>query len=77
MPLHFTRRDGVKEADIKQEASIKRERDAKVEMGSNMPLAEADEEMETAWRDSGIGTSLDDGDRNSLYRRSLYGRDEK
>lgn len=65
--MHFTRRDGIKEEDVKEEPE---------EKGGIPFVAEADDEddeMEAAWRDSGVGTSLDDGDRSSVYQRRLYG----
>ena len=74
---HEAIKAGIKHEGI--EAGIKHERDIE-ETGGHQPfVAEADDEEEmetTAWRDSGIGTSLDDADRNSVFRRKFYGGKE-
>lgn len=83
LPLHYSRR---KEAAIKEEEE--KENVKKEEHGTGrsteVPLlaAEADDEQDedddmdlAGWRDSGIGTSLDDGGRmgTERRRRALFG----
>ena len=72
-PLHFTK---------KEEEGIKREEEEVIRSAAIDPLHnEADDEddhegQETAgWRDSGIGTSLEEGDRRDSVqrRRALFG----
>lgn len=71
IPLHFTRRK-----DVKKEEEIKREEDEVLRSTAVQPLAaEADDEdddmsQETSgFRDSGIGTGLDDERLASVQRR--------
>ncbi len=81
MPLHFTGRK-----DVKKEEEIKREEDEVLRSAEIQPLAaEADDEddddfsQETSgFRDSGIGTGLDDERLASVQRRRkalMNGRD--
>ncbi|KAL8823838.1 MAG: hypothetical protein Q9191_005506 [Dirinaria sp. TL-2023a] len=81
MPLHFSgRRDWVK-----QEDEEKMRQETVVASTSIQPLgAEADDEGDeeeaiASWRDSGIGTSLEDADRRRSVqrrRRALFGGDK-
>lgn len=86
MPLHFSsRRDGRKEEGEADE-KVKKEHDSVVASTSIQPLgAEADDEEDEdehgvrSWRDSGIGTSLEEGERKSngqRRRRSFFGSDK-
>ena len=86
MPLHFSgRRDSRREQGAADE-KVKREQDSVMASTSIQPLgAEADDEEDEdelgvrSWRDSGIGTSLEEGDRKSNVqrrRRSLFGSDK-
>lgn len=83
MPLHYSRR---KEAAIKKEEekeNVKREEEEAERPTGIPPLnAEADDEQDededvdlAGWRDSGIGTGLDDGGRMGIERRrrALFG----
>ena len=80
IPLHFTGRK-----DVKREEEIKREEDIVLRSAESQPLAaEADDEdddvsQETSgFRDSGIGTGLDDERLASVQRRRkalMNGRD--
>ena len=85
MPLHFSsRRDSVRRGQ-EEEARIKREEDNIMASTSIQPLgAEADDEDDDdevgirTWRDSGIGTSIEETDRRSSVQRrqrSLLGSD--
>ena len=73
-PLHFTGRNGLTK---KEEEGVKKEEEDVSRLASADPLnheaddEEDDEEQGTAsWRDSGIGTSLEEGDRrDSMQRR--------
>ena len=76
LPLHFSaRKDGIKQEEEAAER-VKMEQDRVMESTSIQPLgAEADDEEDedeavASWRDSGIGTSLEDTDR----RRSVQKR---
>lgn len=83
VPLHFTRAadSGIKrEGSSRREeraAKLKQELESQApKTGGIQPFAaiEADDEDDmdaggASWRDSGIGTSLDDGDRNGAYWR--------
>ena len=78
MPLHFSsRRDTVKREQGEVEDKVKREQDSVVASTNIQPLgAEADDEEDEdelgvrSWRDSGLGTSFEEGDRkSSLHRR--------
>lgn len=78
VPLHFTRADsGIKREGSRREerAKLNRELESQASNTGIQPLAaiEADDEDDmhagASWRDSGIGTSLDDGDRNVAYWR--------
>ena len=78
MPLHFSgRKEGLK----LEEEDQKLRDDRAIASASIQPLgAEADDEDEDGetippWRDSGIGTSLDDTDRRNVQRRrrALFG----
>lgn len=78
MPLHFSsRRDSAKWGQGEADEKVKREQDNVVASTNIQPLgAEADDEEDEddmgvrSWRDSGIGTSLEEGDRKSnLHRR--------
>lgn len=71
MPLHFTGRK-----DVKKEEEIKREEDEVIRSTDVQPLAaEADDEDDymsqepSGFRDSGIGTGLDDERLSSVQRR--------
>ncbi len=74
MPLHFTGR-----RDVKKEEEIKREEDEVIRSTEVQPLAaEADDEDDedddmsqetSSFRDSGIGTGLDDERLASVHRR--------
>ena len=75
IPLHFTRADsGIKREGSRREERAKLNQELESQAGIQ-PLAaiEADDEDDmdagASWRDSGIGTSLDDGDRNGAYWR--------
>lgn len=75
IPLHFTRADsGIKREGSRKEERAKLNQELESQAGIQ-PLAaiEADDEDDmdagASWRDSGIGTSLDDGDRNGAYWR--------
>lgn len=81
MPLHFSGRGKVKQEE--DEAKAREER--VVASTSIQPLgAEADDEEDedeaiVSWRDSGIGTSLEDTDRRRSIqrrRRALFGGDK-
>ena len=87
MPLHFSsRRDTAKRGQGEAEEKFKREQDNVVASTNIQPLgAEADDEEDEdelgirLWRDSGIGTSLEEGDRKSNVprrRRSFFGSDK-
>ena len=59
---------------MKVEEAIKKEEEIESTTGIQPLLAEADDEDEDEdrdipWRDSGIGTSLDEGERQNLQRR--------
>lgn len=78
IPLHFTRADsGFKKEETRREERAKLDQEAEPQAPNTgiQPLAaiEADDEDDmdagASWRDSGIGTSLDDGDRSGAYRR--------
>lgn len=77
MPLHFSsRRDSVGREQGEEEERIKREQDNIMASASIQPLgAEADDEDEDGeigmrpWRDSGIGTSIEETDRRSNVQR--------
>ena len=86
MPLHFSsRRDSVRRGPGEEEDRVKREEDNIMASTSIQPLgAEADDEDDDdeygmrTWRDSGIGTSLEETDRRSNVQRrqrSLHGSD--
>ncbi len=71
-PLHFTGRN----ASIrKEEEGVKREEDQVTPAPFNVFHNEADDEEDdeeretTGWRDSGIGTSLEEGDRRDSVQR--------
>ncbi len=76
MPLHFTRQD-QSEAWIKKDGRKVKLEELELQApltGIQPFVAEADDEDEemqagSSWRDSGIGTSLDDGDRSGAYGR--------
>ena len=71
-PLHFTGRGRLSK---KEEEGIKREeedvtRSAAIDPVNNEADDEDDEGRETTgWRDSGIGTSLEEGDRRDAVQR--------
>ena len=78
MPLHYSsRRDVAKRGKDGSEEEVKREDDNVIASASIQPLGvEADDEDEDddgrgirSWRDSGIGTSLEEGDRRNVHRR--------
>ena len=77
MPLHFSSRQGsVRRAQGEEEERIKREEDSIMASTSIQPLgAEADDEDDDEqvsmrlWRDSGIGTSIEETDRRSSLQR--------
>ena len=80
LPLHFTgRKDGFKQ----EEDDAQRAEDRVVESSSIQPLGtEADDEEDVeaimSWRDSGVGTSLEDTDRRASVqrrRKALFGGD--
>ena len=83
MPLHFSgRRDRVKQENGEEE---KAREERLVASTSIQPLgAESDDEADedeaiASWRDSGIGTSLEDTDRRRSVqrrRRALFGGDK-
>ena len=86
MPLHFSsKREIVKRRQGEAEEKVKREEDNVMASTSIQPLgAEADDEDDEdeggirSWRDSGIGTSLEEADRRSNVqrrRRSLLASD--
>ena len=80
MPLHFSnRREAFK---YEEEERVKLEEEEEIERTTRIqPLvAEADDEDEDeddpmGWRDSGLGTSLEEGDRRGVQRRrkNLFG----
>ena len=89
MPLHFSSgRDGTRRGQREEENRIKKEEDTIMASTSIQPLgAEADDEDEDdefgirPWRDSGIGTSIEETDRRSNVnvqrrQRSLLGSDK-
>ena len=87
MPLHFSSRGGnLMKGETEEEAKIKREEDKVMASTNIQPLgAEADDEDDEddrgvrSWRDSGIGTSLEETDRRintPRRRRSLFGSDK-
>lgn len=72
-PLHFT---GRNEPMKKEEARVKEEEEELIRSAAIDPLHnEADDEEDdeerdtTGWRDSGIGTSLEEGDRRESVQR--------
>lgn len=78
IPLHFTRTDsGIKREGSRREerAKLQQELESQAPNTGTQPLAvtEADDEDDmdagASWRDSGIGTSLDDGDKSGPYWR--------
>ena len=77
MPLHFSsQRGSVRRAQGEEEERIKREEDSIMASTSIQPLgAEADDEDDDdevgmrLWRDSGIGTSIEETDRRSSVQR--------
>lgn len=78
IPLHFTRADSwFKKEGTRREERVKLDQEIEPQAPNRsiQPLAaiEADDEDEMDagawWRDSGIGTSLDDGDRSGAYRQ--------
>jgi hypothetical protein len=71
MPLKFSARPSVKQEEAPGEAE-REEEDVGRTAAIQPLLAEADDEDEDdfdSWRDSGIGTSLDDGARRGMQRR--------
>ena len=82
MPLHFSGRGEVRNRD-EDDARVKQEEVDEIERttGTQPLVAEADDEDEEddgevlSFRDSGIGTSLDEGDRRGVQRRrkGLFG----
>ena len=88
MPLHFSsRRDTSKRGQGEAEDKSKSEQDNVVASTNIQPLgAEADDEEDEdelgvrSWRDSGIGTSLEEGDRRGNVqrrRRSFFASDKQ
>lgn len=80
MPLHFSSRSDALRREEEEKAYIKQEEGGIDGATGIQPLvAEADDEDEeenvSAWRDSGIGTSLEEGDRRGVQRRrkALFG----
>lgn len=78
IPLHFTRADsGLKKDGTRREERAKLDQEVEPQVPNTgiQPLAaiDADDEDDVdagaSWRDSGIGTSLDDGDRGGAYWR--------
>lgn len=87
MPLHFSsRRGNLMKGETEEEAKAKKEEDKVMASTNIQPLgAEADDEDDEddagvrSWRDSGIGTSLEETDRRTNIarrRRSLFGSDK-
>jgi len=81
LPLHFSgRKDTIKHEDDTAE-NAKQEEEGIMDSTSIQPLgAEADDEDDdeavVSWRDSGVGTSLDDADRRRSVqkrRKALFG----
>lgn len=81
LPLHFSgRKDNIKHEDDLAE-NMKREEDGAMDSTNIQPLgAEADDEDDdeavVSWRDSGVGTSLEDADRRRSVqkrRKALFG----
>ena len=81
LPLHFSgRKDSFKHEDDAVE-NLKREEDRFLDSTNIQPLgAEADDEDDdeavVSWRDSGVGTSLEDADRRRSVqkrRKGLFG----
>lgn len=81
LPLHFIgRKDNIKHEDDLAE-NVKREEDRHLDAINIQPLgAEADDEDDdeaiVSWRDSGVGTSLEDTDRRRSVqkrRKALFG----
>ena len=75
LPLHFSGRNNSTKHEDDAMENVKREEDEVMESTSIQPLgAEADDEDDdeavVSWRDSGVGTSLEDADR----RRSVQKR---
>lgn len=84
MPLHFSsRRGNLMQGETEEEAKAKKKEDEVMASANIQPLgAEADDEDDEddqglrSWRDSGIGTSLEETDRKiniARRRRSLFG----
>jgi len=81
LPLHFSgRKDNIKHEDDAA-GNVKQEQDRVIDSTSIQPLgAEADDEDDdeaiVSWRDSGVGTSLEDADRRRTVqkrRKALFG----
>ena len=79
MPLHFSSRGDALKHEEEDRQRIKEEEEIERTTGIHPLVAEADDEDEednvAAWRDSGIGTSLEEGDRRGVQkrRRALFG----
>ena len=79
MPLHFSTRSDAPKHEDEDNARIKEEEDIEMTTGIQPLVAEADDEDEEEslgnWRDSGIGTSIDEGRRSGVQkrRRALFG----
>ena len=74
MPLHFSSRREALKREEEERIKIKEEEEIERTTGIQPLVAEADDEDEEAgdplgWRDSGIGTSLEEGDRRGVQRR--------
>lgn len=87
MPLHFSSRRGtLMKGEAEEEEKAKKEEEKVMASTNIQPLgAEADDEEDEedrgirSWRDSGIGTSLEETDRRTNIprrRRSLFGSDK-
>lgn len=80
MPLHFTGRAGG--SDRRTEEQVKQEEDVIQSIGVQPLVAEADDEDEgaetTGFRDSGIGTSLEEDRKAQVQKRrkALFGNRE-
>ncbi len=85
LPLHFSGRSNSTKHEDDAMENVKREEDEVMESTSIQPLgAEADDEDDdeavVSWRDSGVGTSLEDADRRRSVqkrRKALFGGSHK
>ena len=85
LPLHFSGRNNSTKHEDDAMENVKREEDEVMESTGIQPLgAEADDEDDdeavVSWRDSGVGSSLEDADRRRSVqkrRKALFGGSNK